>query len=481
MSMLFAVTAVRLTSDAIRQRDCGVNGVTRIKPAAPISTGLLTHPQDSAVTWRKLLHRGASGAFVVSVVGTGLGLVAHIVVARLIGKNEYGVYALMLSWVMVLATVAQAGQDTNVVRFLPTYIFRSDWGKAQGLRRGIGFFVLAVSIVMALIGCVFVHFVGEHDTPGWRATFYIGFAMLPVITQLQQSGALHRAFKRATSANAYMVLVRPIVLIPLLLLLALVLHRMDAPVAAAANAMAALLALAASAWHLSRAWPRRGRGTRAEYELRSWVRVGVQLSMYSIVWVVGYRLDVLILGAFLGPGDVGPYYAATTMAAFSTYALNAVNVALGPFISERYDAGDLSGLQAIARRAAHISLIGGVISGVVLALLGHWALSLFGQGFGSAYVPLLILVLGGCVASAFGPVDAILALTKYQKQLSFFVLLGVLASGITAVLLVPHFGATGAAIAFALAIVLWRSLALWYAAVHLRINPFRIRVLKRSG
>ena len=425
-----------------------------------------------------MLHRGTVGAFTVSVLGTGLGLIAHIVVARLIGKNEYGLYVLMLSWITVLATVAQAGQDTNVVRFLPTYILRGEWGNVRGLRIGIGFFVLVVSIAIAVIGGIIVHFVGARDTPAWRATFYVGFAMLPIVTQLQQSGALHRAFKRAASANAYTVLVRPIVLIPLLLLLALVYHPVGAPIAAATNAMAALIALAASAWHLSLTWPRAGRRVHPQYELRPWMRIGAQLSIYSIIWVVGYRLDVLILGVFMGTGDVGPYYAATTMAMFVVYVLNAVNVALGPFISERYDAGDLDGLRAIARRAAHISFAGALISGVLLALLGHWALGLFGRGFESAYVPLLILVFGGCVASAFGPVDAILALTKYQKQLSFLVLLGVVVSGITAVMLVPHLGATGAAIAFALATVLWRSLALWYAAVHLGINPFRLRMRK---
>lgn len=428
-----------------------------------------------------MFHRGAFGAFVVTVAGTGLGLIAHMVVARLIGKNEYGLYALMLSWVAVLATVAQAGQDNNVVRFLPTYVLRGEWGKARGLRLGIGSLVLAISVAMALVGCAIVHFIGSRDTAAWRVTFYIGFAMLPVVTQLQQSGAMHRAFKRAVSANAYMVLVRPIVMIPVLLILALGFQWFDAPMAAAANGLAALAALGASAWHLSRAWPSSGGRAQREYELGAWIRVGGQLSVYSIIWVVGYRLDVLILGAFLGPADVGPYYAATTMAAVGIYILNAVNVALGPFVAERFDAGDLDGLRAVARRAAHISFAGALASSVVLALVGRWALGLFGRGFESAYVPLLILLAGGCVISAFGPVDSILALTRYQKQLSFFVLVGVLASGITAVLLVPRYGATGAAIAFSVAIVIWRSLTFYFAATRLGINPLRFHTPKVSG
>lgn len=425
------------------------------------------------VEWRSLLHRGASRAFAVLVAGTTLGFITQVVIARLIGKEDYGVYALMLSWVSVLATVAQAGQDTNVVRFLPTYVLRGEWGKARGLRRGIGFLVLGIAIVIGLVGCAVVYLTHAHHSSAWRATFYIGFAMLPVLTQLQQSGAMHRAFKRAASANAYNLVIRPLVVIALLPVIFMIFHRIDAPFAAAASTIGAVAALGASAWHLSHAWPASGIGARPEYELRAWIRVGVQLSAYSIFWVVGYRVDVLILGALMGSGYVGPYYAATTMAAFSMYVLNAVNVAVGPMIAERYDANDLPGLRAISRRAAHISFAGALIAWVVIAVLGRWVLGLFGRGFESAYVPLLILAAGGCVVSAFGPVDAILALTKYQKQISLFILVGVLVNGLMTIALVPHLGPIGAAISFAVAIIVWRSMAFWFAAVHLGINPFR--------
>src|SRR6185437_15899369 len=85
----------------------------------------------------RLLRRGASGAFIVSIVGTALGLLANLVMARLIGRAEYGIYALMFSWVSVLVMVAQAGQDISIIRFLPGYIQDNAWGKVRGLRIGV--------------------------------------------------------------------------------------------------------------------------------------------------------------------------------------------------------------------------------------------------------------------------------------------------------------------------------------------------------
>lgn len=432
------------------------------------------------VEWRRLLHRGASGAFVVSVAGTALGFAAHVFVARVAGKADYGVYALMLSWVSVLAVFAQAGQDFNVVRFLPTYVASEEWGKARGLRRGIGLLVLGISVAIALVGSAVIHFVGAHHSREWRETFYIGFAMLPVLTELQQSGAVHRAFKRAAAAGMYTVVVRPVILIALLGVVVTGFGRVDAPLAAAASAVATVAALAASAWHLSKAWPLSVRHVRAEYEFHAWVRMGLNLSVFAVVWAVGNRVDVLILGGLMGTADVGPYYAAVQIAGICAYTLNAVNVIFGPMVAERYDAGDLAGLQRIARRASRLSLVGAVVSGALIAVVGYWLLGLFGRGFESAYVPLLILVSGCCVTAGLGPVDSLLALTRFQKLVSLIVLLGVVVNGVVAAMLIPRLGAIGAAIAWSLSLVVWRFLAFRYGVIHLGINisafPLRPRI-----
>lgn len=420
----------------------------------------------------RLLKRGARGAFFVQVVGAGLGLVAHFAVARLIGKSEYGVYALALSWVSVLAVVAQLGQDVSVVRFLPGYCLRGEWGRARGLRRGVGALVFFVSTLIAVAGCLMVYVQSQKHDVAWSRTFYIAFAMLPVLTQMQQSSAMHRAFKRAISSGIYTTVARPIMLIVLLAVLAWVVRvRIDAAVAMAASATAAMAALGMSAWHLSRAWPVPNRAVTPQYELRTWARIGAHLSLLSIVVVAGNRLDVLLLGALMGTADVGTYYAAAQIAGFALYGLQAANVVLAPMIAERYDAGDLAGLQIVARRAARLGFVGALAASIFFVFAGQWVLGLFGKGFESAYVPLLILLLGYCAVTALGEVGFMLSMTRYQKHVTFFVLIGLAVNSLVAIVLVPHLGAIGAAIGAALSIITWRLLALRFVIRNLGVNP----------
>jgi O-antigen/teichoic acid export membrane protein len=438
-------------------------------------------PASERALMSRLLRRGASGAFTVSVTGTALGLLANLAMARLIGRAEYGIYALMFSWVSVLVMVAQAGQDISIIRFLPGYIQENAWGRVRGLRIGVGLFVLATSLCVAIAGGVVVHIIGAHHSAGWRATFYIGFAMLPILTQLQQSSAMHRSFKRPVITGMYSTVMRPIALLVLLGIASILVARHDAPMAAVCTALSGLVALLGSGWHLTRAWPKAGRGVRPSYEARRWVTVGWQLSLLSIITVGGARLDVMLLGAIMGTSDVGPYYAAVKMAGFAFFATQAVNVVLAPMIAERYDARDMRGLQSVAVHGARIGLAGAACVALFCAVAGKWVLGLFGHDFDTAYVPLLILLLGCCASSCFGEVGFMLSMTKYQKQASFFVLIGIAANCIAAFLLVPRLGATGAAIGASLSLFIWRGLAWRFVTTRLGIEPSVFGKLERGA
>jgi O-antigen/teichoic acid export membrane protein len=452
--------------------ECTHTGVRLIPPEPSVDDPADSRSRGAELTSAlRVLKVGASGAFVVQVAGAIIGLAAHFAVARLIGKSEYGIFALALSWISTLAVIAQLGQDVSVVRFLPGYCIRGHWDKARGLRRGVGALVLCASILIAIIACLVIYTASADHEPEWSRTLYIAFLMLPVLTQLQQSSALHRAFKRAISSNIYTMVARPVILIALLASLSILRVKINSVVAMTASALSAVAALAMSAWDLSRAWPAQHRHVRPKYELRRWAIAGAHLSVLSIVVVAGNRVDVLLLGALAGTNEVGAYYAAAQIAGFALYGLQAANVVLAPMIAERYDEGDLKGLQVIARRAARLGLIGAVVTSIFFACTGHWVLGLFGQGFASAYVPLLILLLGYCGVTVLGEVGFMLSMTKYQKQATIFALIGIIVNALASCVFVPWLGAVGAAIGAVLSIVTWRYLALRFVIKHLGVNP----------
>ena len=418
------------------------------------------------------IRRRASSSFFIKVLGAGVGFLVHLATARSVGVAEYGTFALMLSWIGVLAVVAQFGLDNGVLHFLPTYVVREQWGLIRGLRRGSGFLVLGVALLISCAGMIFVHWHFGQKSLVLIRTFDVGFLMLPLLALLQQSGALHRALKHAAESDLYVSIVRPLgllVLVVLLYVLAPTLLR--APVVAALSLVSTVVAVVWSSLRLRVHWPPLARDTRPEYQMSAWVRVGAQLSVLSVMQVTSISMGSLVIGAFLGAERVGPYYAAVQLAMFGSFGLNAINTILAPVISEHYAAGRLDLLAHLMQRAARMTFVSTTVLAAGLALFGRYVLVLFGPGFSVAYVPLLVLLVGEWLNTCAGSVGFLLTMTRFQKQAPWIFLCGAVASLVLAVLLVPLWGLTGMAVATVAGWSVWNLVALAYVYKKLHINP----------
>ncbi|MDN5869965.1 MAG: oligosaccharide flippase family protein [Nitrococcus sp.] len=418
------------------------------------------------------MRKGASGAFALQICSAGLGLIAHIVVARLLGVEEYGTYALALTWVTVLTVPALIGQDTSVVRFLPTYCYHGAWDKARGLRRGVSLMVLIASLAIAVLGALIVYQIRAHLGTRLEHTLLAGFMLLPVLTQLQLSSALHRALKRPVSSVIFNGVLRPIMLMGILLTLWLGLnHQLNAPFAICASALAAVFAFAACSWFLARAWPPAAKAIRPTYCISVWSTVGAQLLLISALYITLNRLGVLVIGGLGGSNVVGPYYAAVHLGSLAGYGLTAVNTILAPTIAERYHAGEHDALANIVHDAAWLTFMVTVAVTLPLGLAGYWVLGLFGPAFHKAYVPLLIILAGYCASAMAGPTGYLMTMTRFERPASLIMGGGAVLNVLLCLVLVPPLGMIGAAVAIATATIAWKFAALVFVYRRMNVNP----------
>jgi len=439
--------------------------------AGELGAGLAT-PRDFSPHLR-VLRRGASGALLVQVGGAGLSLVVNVVLARLVGKTEYGVYTLVFSWMGVLSIFALLGQSSSVVRFVPTYLHRQEWGMLRGLRRGASVIVLLASVVVMLIGGLVVLLLRQRLGENLELTLLVGFLLLPLVTQLALNGAFFRGFKRAVRSGAYDNVVRPLVLVVLALTLVLGLGwRLTAPGVMAVSVVAALMTLIGSEWRLTRLWPAAAREARPSYDVPAWFKLGRQLFFMAAMGIANNRADVLILGALAGAGLVGPYYAAVKLAALAVYGLTAVNTILAPMIAESYAAGDHARMAKMVHHAAKLTFIVTMLVALPLAIGGHWILGLFGKGFSeSAYVPLLIILFGQCINATAGPVGFLMTMTRYEREAPWFTGGAALLNVLLSFALIPPFGLIGAAVATSSSTIAWNLASLVFVRRKLGVNP----------
>src|SRR5688500_8840376 len=86
----------------------------------------------AAGTLKRRLVGGAVGAFGLKIANTALILCTSALLARLLGAESYGMYALAIACVTLLEVPAQLGLPTLLIRWTAACAATADWPRLRG-------------------------------------------------------------------------------------------------------------------------------------------------------------------------------------------------------------------------------------------------------------------------------------------------------------------------------------------------------------
>jgi O-antigen/teichoic acid export membrane protein len=221
---------------------------------------------------------------------------------------------------------------------------------------------------------------------------------------------------------------------------------------------------------LRKALPKSASEAKPAYAQRQWLKVSLPLLLIDGMQILLKRTDIIMIGAILGSNDAGIYSAASQISNFVVFALLAINATLAPMISELYHTGRGRELQRIIMLASRVIFVFTLVVSIILAVSGEFMLSLFGQDFTIAFVPLLILLTGQVVNSLAGSVGLIMTMTSHQNPAGAIIVVSTAANITLNALLIPLFGLAGAAISTAFTMALWNIAMLTFVRRKIGIN-----------
>jgi len=420
---------------------------------------------------RAILARGAIGSFVVKILGAAIAFGLHILLARLLGVSQYGIYIYALTWLNILAILCLLGFHTSLVRFIAAYKAQEKWGLLRGIVRRSTQFVVIFSLLIGGIGGIVVWFLRSRIGQDQATTFGVALILLPVLVLVRLREAGLRALKRVVRSELPIRIIRPLLLSAILSGLYLYLRQpLQATQAMAINLIAVFTALVIGTLWLIKKLPEQMRDARPVYEERRWLKVSLPLLLIDGMLVVLNQTDIIMLGAIRGSDEAGIYSAASRISNLVVFALAAINAILAPMISELYSTGKNKELQRIVTLAARAIFVFTLMVSIILVVFGKFALSLFGAEFVVAYVPLLILLCGQIVNALAGSVGFIMTMTGHQNQAGAIVTVSAVVNIILNALLIPLMGLVGAAISTAFTMVLWNITMLIYVQRRLGIS-----------
>jgi O-antigen/teichoic acid export membrane protein len=414
--------------------------------------------------------RGSALSFAGAVVAAAGGFVLTLVVARGLGPTRTGVFFVSLSLFVILANTLELGADTGLVRSIPRL---RTLNRTSELKRTVLVAVVPVTIVGVIsailvtvsaqqLAAVFMQqgstVLGAHFLRAIAPYLSVAPVATVVIAGTRGFGSV---IPYVAIQNVGLSLVRPLVIGVLVATGAAT----DYAVAtawglpwAAALAVGAVILVR----QINRFRPTEGgqdtqpsyRSIGREFWGFSTARAFAGAADTMLVW-----LDVLLVGWLVGPHQAGIYATASRFVTTGTLALQATRVAIAPHLARLLTAGRKHETEAIYHNATRAVVAASWPLYIGLACFAPTILRLFGHGFTEGSTALTVLSLAMLVDVGTGNIGSVLLMGGGSRWNVLNSVSGLAVDVILDVALIPHFGATGAAIGWAAAIVVINTLA----------------------
>jgi O-antigen/teichoic acid export membrane protein len=423
----------------------------------------------------------ASGAAIVGV-GTIAGNVFkygnNFMIQRAFGPGPYGLYTLSFAIVTLISSIFNLGLDDAMVRYTSVYK-----GKKQPrLLRGLAIFCSALAGVAGILGALILF----NMTPfiahvrGSDEVVPLLLIMAPIIPltcmQVIWSAGLQgfKAFKWRVFTQRLLI---PGVLLVLLVPVLLFFHTITS--VAIALLLSILFCTIISLSFFFRQLTRYSNLTARGYDLREWIGFAIPNFLTSIVDTVLDSVDTVLLAVFaISNVAIGQYGAAIRIAIFISMPLQSFNTMFSPTIAELYSKGEKQKLSAMFKIVTKWALTFSLPIFWIAVLFSEPLLGISGSGFAPAWPLLIALAIGNLINVATGSVGYMLLMTGHQKITFLNSLVAIVFNIVLGVILIPHFGAMGVAIATGVALSVVNLMRLLQVYIFLRMTPFRWDTLK---
>lgn len=209
------------------------------------------------------------------------------------------------------------------------------------------------------------------------------------------------------------------------------------------------------------------RGERREFRSFLWSR-----SMVSISQILFARLDVLLLAVLTSPREAAIYTAATRFVVVAQLVQSSIGTALEPGLARTVADADTRGLRKLYTTGTSWSVALAWPMLLLAAITAPWWLRVFGKEYTAGVSTVLVLTAAMMLSTGLGTVESLLNMAGRARSLVFYNLGGLALMIGLDVLLIPRYGAFGAAIGWAATIAFKNVVPAVETYRQLGVHPF---------
>ena len=398
------------------------------------------------------LH-SASRLMLARLTGAGAGFLGQLLLARLMPAEDLGVFFAATSFAALAGLIATQGYPGVMQRFITRY-------RERRRERLLGSFVwqvkfetilltVAVALSAAAVGLVW---------PGLTFDRILVLLATALCTITASSFTIYGAFaaieRRFELAQLPETLIRPVVFLPLILLVAVTGIGVTAGTITLSYAMLSAVLACIQYARIAPVVPAAA-NIGSSHAGSKW-RGEARLFALAIIFATSFAdLAIVLASPFLGSAYLATFGIALKTSLLVGFAVQIAHQIALPDLAEAHECGDFAGIQRALWQA---TVFPSVVTGVALigAIAGgEWFLSLFGSHYAIAKWPLVILVAAQFVRALAGPGQSLLMLKGAQGTNAAICAVSTGTLAVTNATLVPYWGMYGASVAVLITVTLW--------------------------
>ncbi|MBA2713839.1 MAG: polysaccharide biosynthesis C-terminal domain-containing protein, partial [Rubrobacteraceae bacterium] len=185
-----------------------------------------------------------------------------------------------------------------------------------------------------------------------------------------------------------------------------------------------------------------------------------------------------VVGILASAKDVGIYNTAARTGFLPALVLVGFSGIFNPVISSLYSRGLLEDLGALYQDVCRWTFTGSLALVLPVMLLAKDVMAVFGPEFVAGWPVIVLISAAQLFSSSVGPTNRVLAMTGNQRMFLLFILCSTVVSLTGSVVLVPPYGALGAAVATATGVVLFNVASVLLVRRLLSVWPYNRQYLK---
>ncbi|MEJ2433557.1 MAG: lipopolysaccharide biosynthesis protein, partial [Pseudolabrys sp.] len=261
----------------------------------------------------------AGKVFLVRVASAMLALVSQVLLARWMGKFEFGIYIYVWTWVLMIGALSDVGLSSSARRFIPEYTELKAFNRLRGFLTGARWLAFAIATGIGATGAIGVTLLQPYIDHFTVIPLYLACVTIPIYGLVQVQAGIAQSYDWPNLALAPFYIWRQFIITV----------AMGAAWAfgAPTDAETAMIIVVATTWAvtigqlfvLDRRLRSKVQPGPRRYEVKTWFATSLPIFVVESFYLLLTYVDILTLEQMRTPNEVGVYYAAARLLALVAF------------------------------------------------------------------------------------------------------------------------------------------------------------------